>query len=65
MNKFVDYYRDVFGFAQLIHYDDKVIHTDYSALMSKVMTNGNGRVKFPINEPATGKKKSQIQEFLD
>jgi 4-hydroxyphenylpyruvate dioxygenase len=65
MNKFVDYYRDVFGFAQLIHYDDKVIHTEYSALMSKVMTNGNGRIKFPINEPATGKKKSQIQEFLD
>ena len=65
MNRFVDFYRDVFGFAQLIHYDDKVIHTEYSALMSKVMTNGNGRVKFPINEPATGKKKSQIQEFLD
>jgi 4-hydroxyphenylpyruvate dioxygenase len=65
MNKFVDYYRDVFGFAQLIHYDDKVIHTEYSALMSKVMTNGNGRIKFPINEPAAGKKKSQIQEFLD
>ena len=65
MNRYVDYYRDVFGFAQLIHYDDKVIHTDYSALMSKVMTNGNGRIKFPINEPAAGKKKSQIQEFLD
>ena len=65
MNKFVDFYRDVFGFSQLIHYDDKVIHTDYSALMSKVMTNGNGRIKFPINEPATGKKKSQIQEYLD
>ena len=65
MNRFVDYYRDIFGFAQLIHYDDKVIHTDYSALMSKVMTNGNGRVKFPINEPAAGKRKSQIQEFLD
>src|SRR4029077_169694 len=65
MNKVVDFYRDVFGFAQLIHYDDKVIHTEYSALMSKVMTNGNGRIKFPINEPATGKKKSQIQEFLD
>jgi len=65
MNTFVDFYRDVFGFAQLIHYDDKVIHTEYSALMSKVMTNGNGRVKFPINEPATGRKKSQIQEFLD
>ena len=65
MDTFVDYYRDVMGFAQLIHYDDKVIHTEYSALMSKVMTNGNGRVKFPINEPAAGKKKSQIQEFLD
>jgi len=65
MNRFVDFYRDVFGFAQLIHYDDKVIHTEYSALMSKVMTNGNGRVKFPINEPATGKRKSQIQEYLD
>ena len=63
--QFVDFYRDVLGFAQLIHYDDKVIHTDYSALMSKVMTNGNGRIKFPINEPATGKKKSQIQEYLD
>ena len=65
MDAFVDFYRDVLGFAQLIHYDDKVIHTEYSALMSKVMTNGNGRIKFPINEPATGKKKSQIQEFLD
>jgi 4-hydroxyphenylpyruvate dioxygenase len=65
MNRFVDFYRDVLGFSQLIHYDDKVIHTEYSALMSKVMTNGNGRVKFPINEPADGKKKSQIQEFLD
>jgi 4-hydroxyphenylpyruvate dioxygenase len=65
MNQFVDYYKNVFGFSQLIHYDDKVIHTEYSALMSKVMTNGNGRIKFPINEPATGKKKSQIQEYLD
>ena len=65
MDEFVDFYRDVLGFAQLIHYDDKVIHTEYSALMSKVMTNGNGRIKFPINEPATGKKKSQIQEYLD
>ena len=65
MNRFVDFYRDVMGFSQLIHYDDKVIHTEYSALMSKVMTNGNGRIKFPINEPAAGKRKSQIQEFLD
>ncbi|HEY8168529.1 MAG TPA: 4-hydroxyphenylpyruvate dioxygenase [Candidatus Limnocylindrales bacterium] len=65
MDRFVAFYRDTFGFSQLIHYDDKVIHTDYSALMSKVMTNGNGRIKFPINEPATGKKKSQIQEFID
>jgi 4-hydroxyphenylpyruvate dioxygenase len=65
MNRFVDYYRDVFGFSQLVHYDDKVIHTEYSALMSKVMTNGTGRIKFPINEPAPGKRKSQIQEFLD
>jgi 4-hydroxyphenylpyruvate dioxygenase len=65
MDRFVDFYRDVLGFTQLIHYDDKVIHTEYSALMSKVMTNGNGRIKFPINEPAQGKRKSQIQEFLD
>jgi 4-hydroxyphenylpyruvate dioxygenase len=65
MDRYVDYYRDVLGFSQLIHYDDSVIHTEYSALMSKVMTNGNGRIKFPINEPATGKKKSQIQEYLD
>ena len=65
MDRFVEFYRDVMGFSQLIHYDDKVIHTDYSALMSKVMTNGNGRIKFPINEPAAGRKKSQIQEYLD
>jgi len=65
MDRFVAFYRDVMGFSQLIHYDDKVIHTEYSALMSKVMQNGNGRIKFPINEPASGKKKSQIQEFLD
>jgi len=65
MNRFVDFYRDVLGFSQLVHYDDKVIHTEYSALMSKVMQNGNGRIKFPINEPAVGKRKSQIQEFLD
>ena len=65
MNRLVDFYRDVLGFSQLIHYDDKVIHTEYSALMSKVMQSGNGRIKFPINEPAAGKRKSQIQEFLD
>ena len=65
MNTYVDYYRDILGFAQLIHYDDKVIHTEYSALMSKVMQNGNGRIKFPINEPARGRKKSQIDEYLD
>jgi 4-hydroxyphenylpyruvate dioxygenase len=65
MNKYVDFYRDVLGFSQLVHYDDKVIHTEYSALMSKVMQSGNGRIKFPINEPAEGKRKSQIQEFLD
>jgi 4-hydroxyphenylpyruvate dioxygenase len=65
MNTYVDFYRDVLGFSQLIHYDDKVIHTEYSALMSKVMQSGNGRIKFPINEPAEGKRKSQIQEFLD
>jgi 4-hydroxyphenylpyruvate dioxygenase len=65
MNRFVDFYKNVLGFSQLIHYDDKVIHTEYSALMSKVMTNGNGRIKFPINEPAQGRRKSQIQEYLD
>jgi 4-hydroxyphenylpyruvate dioxygenase len=53
------------GFANLISFDDKDISTEYTALMSKVMTNGNGRVKFPINEPAEGKKKSQIEEYLD
>jgi 4-hydroxyphenylpyruvate dioxygenase len=53
------------GFRQLIHFDDKDISTEYSALMSKVMQNGSGRIKFPINEPAEGKKKSQIEEFLD
>ena len=52
------------GFAQLISFDDKDISTDYTALMSKVMSNGNGRIKFPINEPAEGKKKSQIEEYI-
>jgi len=55
----------VMGFAQLVSFDDKDISTEYTALMSKVMSNGNGRIKFPINEPATGKKKSQIEEYID
>jgi 4-hydroxyphenylpyruvate dioxygenase len=65
MNEWVNYYHQVMGFRQLLHFDDKDISTEYSALMSKVMQNGNGRVKFPINEPAEGKKKSQIEEYLD
>jgi 4-hydroxyphenylpyruvate dioxygenase len=65
MNRWVDFYRDIMGFRLYQHFDDKDISTDYSALMSKVMSNGNGRVKFPINEPATGKRKSQIEEYLD
>ncbi len=65
MNKWVEFYAKVMGFAQLIGFDDKDISTDYTALMSKVMSNGNGRIKFPINEPAKGKKKSQIEEYID
>ncbi|MVM31954.1 4-hydroxyphenylpyruvate dioxygenase [Spirosoma sp. HMF4905] len=65
MNHWMAFYHDVMGFQQLVSFDDKDISTDYTALMSKVMTNGNGRVKFPINEPAEGKKKSQIEEYLD
>jgi 4-hydroxyphenylpyruvate dioxygenase len=65
MNTWVDFYRDVMGFRLYQHFDDKDISTEYSALMSKVMSNGNGRVKFPINEPAEGKHKSQIEEYLD
>ena len=65
MNRWVDFYRDVMGFRLYQHFDDKDISTEYSALMSKVMANGNGRVKFPINEPAEGKRKSQIEEYLD
>jgi len=65
MNTWVDFYARVMGFQQIISFDDKDISTEYSALMSKVMSNGNGRIKFPINEPAEGKKKSQIEEYLD
>ena len=65
MNTWVEFYAKVMGFAQLISFDDKDISTDYTALMSKVMSNGNGRIKFPINEPAEGKKKSQVEEYLD
>lgn len=65
MNHWVRFYHEVMGFRQLLHFDDQDISTEYSALMSKVMENGNGRVKFPINEPAEGKRKSQIEEYLD
>ena len=65
MNKWVSFYENVMGFKNILSFDDKDISTEYSALMSKVMSNGNGYVKFPINEPAEGKKKSQVEEFLD
>jgi len=65
MDTWVKWYEDVMGFENFLSFDDKQIHTEYSALMSKVMSNGNGRIKFPINEPAEGKKKSQIEEYLD
>ena len=65
MNKWAQFYADVMGFANLVTFDDKDISTQYTALMSKVMTNGNGRIKFPINEPAKGLKKSQIEEYID
>lgn len=65
MEEWVNYYEKAFGFTQMIHFDDDDISTEYSALMSKVMQGGDGRIKFPINEPAEGKRKSQIQEFLD
>lgn len=65
MNTWVDFYAKVMGFAQIISFDDKDISTEYTALMSKVMSNGNGRIKFPINEPAEGRKKSQIEEYID
>jgi len=65
MNTWVDFYEHVMGFTLLLTFDDKDISTEYSALMSKVVSNGNGYIKFPINEPAKGKKKSQIEEYLD
>ena len=65
MNRWADYYADILGFSLYQHFDDKDISTEYSALMSKVMANGNGRLKFPINEPAEGRKKSQIEEYLE
>lgn len=65
MNTWVDFYAATMGFHNLVSFDDKDISTEYSALMSKVMSNGNGRIKFPINEPAEGKKKSQIEEYLE
>ena len=65
MNEWVAFYERVLGFTQLIHFDDRAISTEYSALMSKVMQNGSGRIKLPINEPAPGRKKSQIEEYLE
>ena len=65
MDTWVKWYENVMGFENFLSFDDKQIHTEYSALMSKVMSNGNGRIKFPINEPAEGKKRSQIEEYLD
>jgi 4-hydroxyphenylpyruvate dioxygenase len=65
MNPWVKWYEDVMGFRNILSFDDNDISTEYSALMSKVMSNGNGYVKFPINEPAEGKKKSQVEEYLD
>ncbi len=65
MNAWVSFYHQVMGFRQLLHFDDQDISTEYSALMSKVMQDGSGRIKFPINEPAEGKRKSQIEEYLD
>ena len=65
MNQWCEFYAKVMGFAQMVSFDDKDISTEYTALMSKVMSNGNGRIKFPINEPAEGRKKSQIEEYID
>jgi 4-hydroxyphenylpyruvate dioxygenase len=65
MDEWVKYYEDVFNMREMLHFSDEDISTEYSALMSKVVTNGNGRVKFPLNEPAEGKRKSQIDEYLE
>ncbi|MFN2223004.1 MAG: 4-hydroxyphenylpyruvate dioxygenase, partial [Candidatus Promineifilaceae bacterium] len=65
MNQWVEFFANALGFSQMVHFDDRDITTEYSALMSKVMQDGTGKVKLPINEPAEGKRKSQIQEFLD
>lgn len=65
MDEWVEFYKQVLGFSQILSFDDKDISTDYTALMSKVMSNGNGRIKFPINEPADGIKKSQIEEYIE
>ena len=65
MERWVKYYEDVFGMTEMIHFSDEDISTEYSALMSKVVTSGDGRIKFPINEPAEGKRKSQIDEYLE
>ena len=65
MNRWVSFYENVMGFKNILTFDDADISTEYSALMSKVMSNGNGQVKFPINEPAEGKRKSQVEEFLE
>ena len=65
METWVKFYEDVFGMTEMLHFTDEAISTEYSALMSKVVTDGNGRIKFPINEPAEGKRKSQIDEYLE
>ncbi len=65
MNKWVKFYQEVMGFKQILSFDDKDISTEYTALMSKVMSNNNGKIKFPINEPAAGLKRSQVEEYLD
>jgi 4-hydroxyphenylpyruvate dioxygenase len=65
MDEWVGFYERVLGFENIVHYDDEQIHTEYSALMSKVMSDGEGKIKFPINEPAEGRRKSQIAEYLD